>query len=199
MGLRNRFDDDAYEVTSTLFDSREPLIAKRGMGIYAPKNRQPRKETPEFFHSMTKVAWFLGTKFPYAILPRCKLRVKCQCGPCTFPWYKAGRRIPVSDCEFDPVCRACRDTKKALTWATVIVEWFLLRGTDSDIEEDHRWKPGTVNQIVQKIRRQLQGERQDGLPRTGNPRGRPKRKSDTGTSIVGDCGPPQAEVVMALG
>jgi hypothetical protein len=196
MGIRNRFDNDTYEVTSTLFDSSEPIIAKRGMGIIAPRNRQPRKETPEFFHSMREVANFLGTKFPYSILPQCKLRVKCQCGPCTFPWYKAGRRIPVADCEFDPVCRACRDTKKAFTWASVIVEWFLLHETDSDIEEDHRWKSGTVNHIVQKIRRQLQGERQDGLPRTGNPLGRPRRRCDTASS---EGGTPQAEVVMALG
>jgi hypothetical protein len=198
MGIRNRFDDDAYEVTSTVFDSSEPIIAKRGLGIIAPRNRQPRKETPEFFHSMPKVAWFLDTKFPYAILPRCKLRMKCQCGPCTFPWYKAGRRIPVADCEFDPVCRACRDTMKAMVWVVVIVEWFLLRGTDSDIEEDHQWKPGTVNHIIQKIRRQLRGERQDGMPRTGNPRGRPKRKSDTASSGR-RLPPPQAEVVMTLG
>lgn len=197
MGIRNRFDDDAYEVTSTLFDSSEPIIANRGMGIIAPRNRQPRKETPEFFHSMPKVAWFLGSKFPYAIRPRCKLKVKCQCGPCTFPWYKAGRRIPVASCEFDPVCRACRDTKKAFIWASVIVEWFLLRETDSDIEEGHLWKPGTVNQIVQKIRRQLRGDRQDGFPRTGNPRGRPKRKCDTASSRGG--GTSQAEVVAAFG
>ena len=65
---------------------------------------------------------------------------------------------------------------KAMVWVVVIVERFLLRGTDNDIEEDHRWRPGTVNHIVQKIRRQLRGERQDGLPRTGNPRGRPKQK-----------------------
>jgi len=87
---------------------------------------------------------------------------------------------------------------KAMVWVVVIMEWFLLRETDSQIEVSHRWKPGTVNHIVQKIRRQLQGERQDGLPRTGNPRGRPKRKSGTASSTVGDCGPPQAEVVMAL-
>jgi hypothetical protein len=81
----------------------------------------------------------------------------------------------VAECEFKPPCRACRDTMKAMVWVVVIVEWFLLRGIDTDIEEDHRWKPGTVNHIIQKIRRQLRGERQDGMPRTGNPRGRPKR------------------------
>jgi hypothetical protein len=63
-----------------------------------------------------------------------------------------------------------------MDWAVVIVEWFLMRETDRDIEREHRWKLGTVNHIVQKIRRQIRGERQDGLPRTGNPRGRPKRK-----------------------
>ena len=176
MGVRNRFDDAAYAVTSNLFDSREPLIAKRGMGIRAPRNRQPRKDTPEFFHSRPKLAWFLALKFPYAILPFCKLRMKCQCGPCTFPWYQAGRKIPVKDCEFDPPCRACRDTMKMMDWAVVIVEWFRMHKTDREIEMVHHWKPGTVNHIIQKIRRQIRGERQDGLPRTGNPRGRPKRK-----------------------
>ena len=68
---------------------------------------------------------------------------------------------------------------KMMDWAVVIVEWFLMRETDRDIEREHRWKLGTVNHIVQKIRRQIRGERQDGLRRTGNPRGRPKRKTDT--------------------
>ena len=68
---------------------------------------------------------------------------------------------------------------KMMGWAAVIVEWFLMHETDRDIEREHNWKLGTVNQIVQKIRRQIRGERQDGLPRTGNPRGRPKRKVDT--------------------
>ena len=63
-----------------------------------------------------------------------------------------------------------------MDWAVVIMEWFRMHKTDLEIETDHRWKQGTVNQIVQKIRRQIRGERQDGLPRTGNPRGRPKRK-----------------------
>jgi hypothetical protein len=199
MGVRNRFDDAAYKVTSDLFDPREPLIGKRGMGIYAPRNRQPRKDTPECFHSRPRMALFLSKKFPYAILPFSELRMKCQCGPCTYPWYKAGRRIPVADCEFKPPCRACRDTMKAMVWVVVIVEWFLLRGTDSDIEEDHRWKSGTVNHIIQKIRRQLRGDRQDGLPRTGNPRGRPKRKGDTASMTVREGGFPRAEVVLALG
>jgi len=44
MGVRNRFDDAAYEVTSKLLDSDEPLIAKRGMGIRAARNRQPDKQ-----------------------------------------------------------------------------------------------------------------------------------------------------------
>jgi hypothetical protein len=192
MGVRNRFDDDAYKVTSNLFDSREPLIAKRGMGIYAPRNRQPRKDTPEYFHSRPRMALFLSKKFPYAILPFCELRMKCQCGPCTYPWYKAGRRIPVADCEFHRPCRACRDTMKMMVWVVVIVEWFLLRETDSCIENVHDWKPGTVNHIIQKIRRQLQGERQDGLPRTGNPRGRPKREIASRTAGVGNGEPSQS-------
>lgn len=175
MGIRNRFDDGAYQGTLKLFDRNEPIM-QRGMGIDAPRNRQPRMETPDFFHSMPKVACFLGRKFRYAILPICKLGMKCQCGPCTFPWYQAGRKIPVKDCEFDPPCRACRDTIKMTVWAVVIMEWFRMRKTDLEIETGHHWKPGTVNQIVQKIRRQIRGERQDGLPRTGNPRGRPKRK-----------------------
>ena len=188
MGIRNRFDDSAYQTTLELFDRNEPIL-QRGMGIHAPKNRQPRKETPEFFHSVPKIAWFLGRKFQYAILPFCKLRMKCQCGPCTFPWHKASRRISVKDCEFDPLCRACRDTRKAFAWASVIFEWFLMHNTDREIEMVHHWKPGTVNQIVQKIRRQIRGERQDGLPRTGNPRGRPKRKIDPSCGTVGDGEP----------
>jgi hypothetical protein len=68
MGIRNHFDDGAYQVSLKLFDRNEPIM-QRGMGIYAPRNRQPRKDTPEFFHSRPKLAWFLAWKFPYAILP----------------------------------------------------------------------------------------------------------------------------------
>jgi hypothetical protein len=177
LSVRNRFDDDVYEVTSKLFDADEPLIATRGMGIYALRNRQPRKDSPDFFNSVPKLAWFLAVKFPYAILPFTQLKMKCQCGPCTFPWHQAGRKIEVKDCEFDPPCRACRDTTKMMDWSVVIMEWFRMHKTDRDIEEDHCWRHGKVNQIVQKIRRQIRGERQDGLPRTGNPRGRPKERS----------------------
>jgi hypothetical protein len=81
---------------------------------------------------------------------------------------------------------------KMMVWVVVIVEWFLLRETDSCIENVHDWKPGTVNHIIQKIRRQLQGERQDGLPRTGNPRGRPKREIASRTAGVGNGEPSQS-------
>jgi hypothetical protein len=63
-----------------------------------------------------------------------------------------------------------------------------MHDTDRQIEMRHQWKTGTVNHIVQKIRRQLRGERQDGLPRTGNPRGRPK-KIDTSCATVEMAGP----------
>jgi len=95
----------------------------------------------------------------------------------------------VPDCEFDPLCRACRDTRKAFAWASVIVEWFLMHDPDCVVEMRHQWKAGTVNHIVQKIRRQIRGERQDGLPRTGNPRGRPKRRIDAFCATVADGEP----------
>ncbi|MBV9886922.1 MAG: hypothetical protein JO119_10290 [Acidobacteria bacterium] len=63
-------------------------------------------------------------------------------------------------------------------WCAVIVEWFLMHDPNRKVDMAHHWKPGTTDHIVQKIRRQLRGERQDGLPRTGNARGRPKRKLD---------------------
>jgi hypothetical protein len=178
VSAQNRFDEQAYKITSAMLGSDEPLIAMRGMTIRALRKFQRRKETPEIFHDPQKIAWFLAKKFPHAILPHCKLRANCQCGPCTFPWHKPkpARRISIADCEFDPPCRACKDTKKAIVWCAVIYRWFLMGHSNSQVDTSHHWKSGTTDHIVQKIRRQLCGERQDGLPRTGNPRGRPKRK-----------------------
>ena len=63
----------------------------------------------------------------------------------------------------------------AARWTVVIYRWFRGGQTDARIEMEYRWKLGTVGSIVQKIRRVMAGERQDGAARTGKHRGRPKK------------------------
>ena len=120
VSVRNRFDQKAYEIMSKVLSSDEPLIAQHGMTIRALRQRERSKKTPEIFHDRQKTIWFLAKKFPCAILPQCKPRMKCQCGPCTYPWHKPGRRISPADCEFDPPCRACRDTGKG--WSADVLQ-----------------------------------------------------------------------------
>ena len=75
---------------------------------------------------------------------------------------------------------------KAARWMTVIIKWFRMREADTQIELEHRWKPGTVGSLAQKIRRVIAGERQDGLPRTGKCRGRPKKIPTNPSATFGE-------------
>jgi hypothetical protein len=72
--------------------------------------------------------------------------------------------------------------KMAGIWATVINNWFLMHKSAPQIEEEKGWEKGTVKSLVQKLRRAVRGDRLDGKPRTGRPRGRPK-----GLGFVESC------------
>jgi len=80
-----------------------------------------------------------------------------------------------------------RDKDQALRWLVVIHRHW--RGSEAaqTIEEEKGWKPGTVASLAQQIRWAADGLRLDGRPRTGNRRGRPKKKvQDLGAESAAD-------------
>ena len=106
---------------------------------------------------------FLKKKFPRAN----RFNPKCDCYRCEHHSHKY-----VGNCR---CCRECRETVLILKWWTVIWEVWDEHKTATHIERDHGWPRGTVGYTVQQIRRALRGVRLDGRPRTGRPRGRPKK------------------------
>jgi hypothetical protein len=69
-----------------------------------------------------------------------------------------------------------RQRAQAGRWAVVIHRYFRMEQTDSQIEFDMAWKPGTVGSLVQQIRHAIAGLRLDGKPRSLRGRGRPKKQ-----------------------
>jgi hypothetical protein len=162
MGQRSKISRSDYATLRASFDGSEPIMTG-GFGVFATRQPARAYQTPDWMNNDLEVAEFIHRIFPRAGQFGCK----CQCDPCTLPDHRLDR----SHCR----CHYCRDTMRAARWAVVIYRWFRLRHTDIKIELDHHWKPGTVGSIVQKIRRRINGKRQDGIPRTGRPRGRPRQ------------------------
>ncbi len=170
MGERSRLNREDYTALRQKFDRNDPIM--HGMGVSAIRQVMHRKhQTPEWFSNNDKVAEFVSLRFPWAN----KFDHKCRCDRCMFPEHGS-----VKKCD----CRPCRETMMAGKWLIVIRLWFLAHTNDSEIETEYQWKPGTVGSIVQKIRRAIAGERLDGKPRTGKPRGRPKVSSYQELSAV---------------
>jgi hypothetical protein len=69
-----------------------------------------------------------------------------------------------------------RQRTQAGRWALVILHYFRMGRTDSQIEFDMAWKRGAVGSLVQQIRHAIAGLRLDGKQRSSRPRGRPKRQ-----------------------
>ena len=157
MGIRSKISGSDFAVAAHVG------YVKGGFGVVAIRQPGRTYQMPEWMGNDAKVGKFIHKMFPKAG----KFSKKCQCDPCSFPKYRLDRH----SCR----CRWCRDTVQASIWATVIVRWLRMGHTDTRIEMEHHWKKGTVGSIVQKMRRVMRGERQDGVTRTGKPRGRPKK------------------------
>ena len=157
MGVRSKIDGSVFSAAG------RAGYTKDGFGVVATRQPERLIQSPEQMANNSDVADFIHKQFPLAE----KVGKNCQCDPCSFPKVKLRR----SDCR----CRWCRQTMLAARWTTVIVRWFRLKEADTKIEMQLGWEPGAVGSIVQKIRRVIAGQRQDGLPRTGKPRGRPKK------------------------
>lgn len=175
MGLRSKIDSSAYGAAA------RAGFAKDAFGAVAARQPARTHETPVWMGNDAMVAEFIRKMFPRAG----KFGSKCGCHSCINrqnAWRKLCR------------CRYCRDTVRATQWHGVIVRWFRLKLTDAKIEMEYGWKPGTVGSIVQKIRRAIDGQRQDGLPRTGRPRGRPKKIAASEPIIPDNQETPLSEV-----
>jgi hypothetical protein len=176
MGLRSKLSSADYARLRGYFDSHEPVMMG-GLGVSALRQPERKYETPEWMNSDIKVTEFIQMQFPKAG----KYGSDCRCDPCSSPQDRLDRSV----CE----CRWCHDTTLAAKFAVVIVHWFRNKCTDTTVEFEFRWKPGTCGSIVQRIRWIIDGKRQDGTARTGNPRGRPKKAKqdqvDSSVQLVG--------------
>jgi hypothetical protein len=159
MGLRSKIDSSAYGAAAGAG------YLKGSFGVKVVRESRRAYPVPEWMHNEKKIGEFIRKLFPHAGM----FGRICSCDPCSFPEYRLSRK----KCR----CRWCRHTTRAEIWVTVISRYFLAGQTDTTIEMQCDWKKGTVGQIAQKIRRLTAGQRQDGLPRTGRPRGRPKKIS----------------------
>lgn len=67
--------------------------------------------------------------------------------------------------------------KRAALWMKIINEYFRMGLTANRIAFELKRKPKYIENVVRRIRRAAAGVRTDGKPRTGKPRGRPKKLS----------------------
>jgi hypothetical protein len=132
--------------------------------VYADRRVERMPKLPACFSDDAFVKGFLEKRFP-AITPD----PTCHCNRCE---YLLNDKI-----DWECACRPCRAFRNRATWLIVIVEFYRMGKPASGIEEVHHWAPGTVSHVAQKIRRAAAGQRLDGLPRTGKPRGRPRSLS----------------------
>jgi hypothetical protein len=132
-------------------------------------DRMPK--LPVRFNDDAFVKDFLEKRFP-AVKPN----PMCHCDRCEYLW-------PSYKIDWECLCRPCRNIRNYATWWFVIVEFYRMGLPASNLETRHKWAPGTVGQVAQKIRRAAEGQRLDGLPRTGKSRGRPKSLSEIESSV----------------
>jgi hypothetical protein len=110
---------------------------------------------PIWFEDPARVEHFLEVRFPatWDICPNMVRRIACN-------------------------CKQCQKHEIARRWKIVINRYFVKGQSDHKIETEHRWEPGTVGSIVQKIRRALDKKRSDGKPWSFRKPGRPKKTAD---------------------
>ena len=161
MGERSKLRGRDRRVLLHNFDRKEQVI-RGGMGVKGIRVVWERKPMPEWMSSDKAVEDFLRREFPHVRRPD----PKCTCTSCKYPDRGIGRGVCA--------CRPCLQATRAAKWALVIRHWFVGRKSDTEIESEQNWKPDTVGYIVQRIRRAIAGQRRDGVPRSGRPRGRPR-------------------------
>jgi hypothetical protein len=163
----NRSDGHPLDATQAMPGDDEIRKTQKFAGsTYAAREIKRTHVLPEAFMKETEennavVAAFLKKQFPMAL----KYKPHCHCHRCFYRQIK-----PDLNCG----CHPCRDSRNIVAWRNVIQFFYRLNWADGDIENQFNWSEGTVGSICQKIRRAIAGQRLDGLPRTGKPRGRPK-------------------------
>jgi hypothetical protein len=163
----NRSDGSPLDAAQAMpGDDEVRKTGKFSGSTYAARQIKRTHVLPEAFMTDTEennavVAEFLRKQFPMAQ----KYKPHCGCHRCMYQQLKL---------DLNCYCRPCRDSRNAAAWMNVIQRFYRLGWADGDIENEYGWNEGEVGSICQKIRRAIAGQRLDGLPRTGRPRGRPK-------------------------
>lgn len=148
-----------FRILRTKFDSDDQFMRghAEGSGIHAARTYQ----MPEFFNNDAQLKAFLKHMFPLANT----IDRKCSCERCVFPNGKTGKH-PRSAKGCD--CKNCKQTMMLGTWLVVIRRWFQEHLSDTVVETQYKWEPGSVGSLVQKIRKAGAKYEQDMLLTTNN-------------------------------
>ena len=111
-------------------------------GVYGSRTH----ELPKLFYNEAELKKFLKQMFPLANT----VDRRCDCERCVFPNGKTGKH-PRSAQGCD--CKPCKQTISMAKWLVVIKLWFLEHLSDTVVETQYQWEPGTVGSMVQKIRK----------------------------------------------
>jgi hypothetical protein len=147
--------------------SRELVDSMGGMdfGVRKIRGRKKRLKTPEWMRDKKQIVVFLQRLFP---LSNEKIELN------TWSLSSKDKRHRA---------RIARQRKQAARWATVITRYFVCAETSTSIEFElrHGDRCKCVTRTIQRIRLASAngpsntGRRQDGKPRTGRPKGRPRK------------------------
>jgi hypothetical protein len=151
-----------YATLRRFFDGKDPYMNRPNV----VKDRTGRSNIPEGMTSDNFPEWLIK-RYPLAW----KFNRLCLCYWCGDQTNDERRN---NKCK----CRECKDTRLMFKWWTVITEHFFgtPRKTAKHVEKEQGWNNGTVGNTVQQITLAWAGLRQDKKPRTGRPRGRPKKQ-----------------------
>jgi hypothetical protein len=147
---------------------------------HADRRVKREPELPVCFNNNDFVKRFLEERFPSI-----GIQPKCGCSRCQH----LGGSWHADKIDWECLCRPCRNLRNRATWLIVIVEFYRENKPASNLETRHRWSPGTVCYIAQRIRRAAAGLRLDGKVRTGRPRGNHTGKSRTRVKTLAEISP----------
>jgi hypothetical protein len=148
-----------------LFDGNEPFMTQGHQTLKPGREYNRPWKTPDWMHEDDKVAAFLSLRFPRIATDEQRERAARWGAVIQFYFRQglpAGERI-----------RATRSNRENRVGEHT-------RASEDAVTVDGvmKWKAGTAEGIVQKIRRMLQGRWANGRKPTGGKRGRPQKRID---------------------
>ena len=159
----------------TKFDYDDHFISghAESAGVYGSRTH----ELPELFYNDAELKTFLKQMFPLANT----VDRKCDCARCVFPNGKTGKHPRSAEgCN----CKPCRQTISMAKWLVVIKRWFLEHLSDTVVETQYQWEPGTVGSLVQKIRKAVAEYERD-ISLKQNKIGTEIDDSDNSSALIG--------------